>query len=137
MFEVNFWLSGHPPNAPEPPEAPAPLDPVTLVPNAPPRAAPFQAIPQNTRLQEAYSYLPATTGSGFAMASGPGVSSPRPLYKVRPEYTEAARAAHLEGTTFLSVVISSEGIVQDIKILRSLDRGLDKKAVEAGPQMAV
>lgn len=95
-----------------PPEPPAPPAPVSA-PAAPP-------APQGQQ-----------TESEVAYRAGDDVSMPIPTYKVEPEYTGEARAAHVEGTTFLSIVVSPDGTARDVTIVRSLDRGLDKKAVEA------
>jgi TonB family protein len=56
---------------------------------------------------------------------------PRVLYKSEPQYTEEARAAKVQGTTVLSVTITEQGRAEDIRVTRSLDPGLDQKAVEA------
>lgn len=44
--------------------------------------------------------------------------------------SEEARKAKISGTATLSVVISSDGIPRDIKVIRSLGYGLDEKAIE-------
>src|SRR6185312_15867862 len=41
---------------------------------------------------------------------GGGVSAPRVLYKVDPDYTEDARAQKLNGTVLLSVIIGADGM---------------------------
>jgi TonB family protein len=65
---------------------------------------------------------------------GGDVTQPRVLYRVDPVYTEEARSAKLAGTTILSVVIGTDGLAHDINIVKSLDTGLDRKAVEAVEQ---
>ena len=64
---------------------------------------------------------------------GDGVSMPRVLNKVNPEYTPEALRAKLEGTVLLQAVVRTHGIASDISVLRSLDRrfGLDQQAVAA------
>ena len=98
-----------------PPAPPAPPAPVSA-PDAPP--APLAPEASATDSQTAYRI-------------GDGVSMPLPTYRTEPEYTKEALAAHLEGTTFLSIVVSPEGTATDVRIVRSLDKGLDEKAVEA------
>jgi periplasmic protein TonB len=75
-------------------------------------------------------------GSGGGMGGGAyriggGVSPPRILSKVEPEYSEEARKAKFQGTVLLYVVVDEKGNPRDIKILRPLGLGLDQKAVEA------
>lgn len=62
---------------------------------------------------------------------GAGVSAPSVVYKEDPEYTEAARKGKIAGAVLLSVVVDSEGLARNIKIVRSLDAGLDQKAIES------
>ncbi len=59
---------------------------------------------------------------------------PSLVAKVEPGYTEEAKDAKIEGTCYLSVVISEEGIAEDIRVEESLDSGLDQKAIEAVEQ---
>jgi TonB family protein len=62
---------------------------------------------------------------------GGGVKAPRVLSRVDPEYSEEGRAAKINGTVLLQVVIGKDGIAHHINVLKGLDGGLDIKAVEA------
>jgi protein TonB len=62
---------------------------------------------------------------------GGDVSAPRVLSKVDPEYSEEARAAKLDGSVLLDVVIGTDGLAHDINVLNGIGAGLDQKAVEA------
>jgi TonB family protein len=64
---------------------------------------------------------------------GNGVRLPSVTREVRPNYTEEAKQAHLEGTVLLDCVVASNGIPRDIIVSRSLDAvlGLDQAAIEA------
>jgi TonB family protein len=74
-------------------------------------------------------------GRGQVYKIGGDVKSPRLLYKVEPEYSESARAAKLQGTVVLNLVVSEEGRAEDIVVQTSLEEGgLDQKAVEAVQQ---
>jgi TonB family protein len=70
-------------------------------------------------------------GSGQASRVGGGVSAPRVLSKVDPEYTTEAHDAKLSGTVLLSVVVGTDGTAHDINVVKPLGMGLDEKAVEA------
>ncbi len=63
-----------------------------------------------------------------------GVTPPRPLKRVDPQYDESARAERIEGTVKLKVVISREGIPVRFEVLESLDPRLDPKAIAAARQ---
>jgi len=60
-----------------------------------------------------------------------GLTAPRVLDKVEPQYTQEARDAHIEGTTTLGVEIDTDGSAQNIEVVQSLDAGLDHNAVVA------
>ena len=61
---------------------------------------------------------------------GNGVSAPALIRKQDPEYTPRARAAQIEGTVLLEVVILPDGTPDNMKILHSVDPDLDAKAIE-------
>ena len=58
---------------------------------------------------------------------------PVPIREVRPEYTEAAKAAGIRGVVWLEAVVEADGDVTNITIARSLDAtyGLDEEAIRA------
>jgi len=49
----------------------------------------------------------------------------------RPTYTDAARAAGIEGRVRVEVHIGSNGEVEDVRVIASLDPGLDEAAIAA------
>ena len=67
---------------------------------------------------------------------GNGVTLPTVVREVRPDYTEAAMAEHLEGKVVLGVVVRADGKVGDVTVDESLDKvyGLDDQAVKAATQ---
>ena len=72
------------------------------------------------------------SGSGGGVYKiGGGVSQPRLVSKVEPEYSEEARKAKWQGTVVLSLVVDDKGQPQQIKVAKSLGLGLDQKAIEA------
>ncbi len=71
---------------------------------------------------------------GGVFRIGGGVSQPRLLQKVEPEYSEEARKAKYQGTVMLAVEVWEDGLAHNIRILRSLGLGLDEKAIEAVKQ---
>lgn len=72
----------------------------------------------------------AGTGGGVYRIGG-GVSSPVPIYKPEPEYSEEARKAKFQGAVLLSIVILPDGTTTNIRVIRPLGLGLDEKAIEA------
>lgn len=65
---------------------------------------------------------------------GNGVKAPRVLTKVEPKYTKEAQDKKMEGTVVLTVVIDTNGVPKDIRVIKGLGDGLDEKAVEAVEQ---
>jgi TonB family protein len=59
------------------------------------------------------------------------MKQPTVIYKEDPEYTEEAQAARIEGAVKLQVEITTEGIAQNIRVVTSLNPGLDAKAIAA------
>jgi len=72
----------------------------------------------------------AGTGGGVYRIGG-GVSSPVPIFKPEPEYSEEARKAKFQGSVLLAIVILADGSTSNIRVIRPLGLGLDEKAIEA------
>lgn len=53
------------------------------------------------------------------------------LSNPKADYTEAARAAHVEGTVSLQVIVGADGAMQSAKIIKSLHPDVDRKAIES------
>lgn len=75
-------------------------------------------------------------GSGGGVGGGPyrggsGISPPRLLREIRPDYTEEARQRGVEGEVQLEVVVRTDGTVGDVRVTRRLGFGLDQQAVAA------
>lgn len=68
---------------------------------------------------------------GGVFRIGGGVTQPRLLLKVEPEYSEEARKAKYQGTVLLAVEVWEDGLAHNIRVVRTLGLGLDEKAVEA------
>jgi protein TonB len=67
---------------------------------------------------------------------GNGVTFPKLVKQVQPKYTEGARNARIQGAVELKAVVTSNGTVGDVTVLKSLDQqhGLDDEAVKAAKQ---
>ena len=87
------------------------------------------------------------TGSGLGPGSGGGtgggvyrpgngVTVPRVVREVRPNYTSDAMRAKVQGVVVLECVVRPDGSVTDIQVIRSLDPtfGLDQEAIKAAKQ---
>jgi TonB family protein len=72
--------------------------------------------------------------SSGAYHVGGGVTAPKVLHKLEPEYDEMARAAKYQGTVLLYVEIGPDGRAHNARVVRSLGMGLDEKAIDAVQQ---
>jgi TonB family protein len=84
----------------------------------------------------------AGRGSGFGDGAGGGtgggiyrpggaVTAPRLIDQVTPRYTPEALARSIQGTVLLEAVVTPHGTAAQIRVVRSLDPGLDIEAVAA------
>ena len=70
------------------------------------------------------------TGGGVYRPGG-AVSAPRLLSQVKPTYTAEALNARVQGAVWLEAVVTPEGRTTDIRVVRSLNPGLDAEAIAA------
>ena len=77
--------------------------------------------------------LPQTRPEVLSVAQAKimGVTLPACAYCPAPEYTSRARRAKIQGTVGMEAVVTVDGRAQRISVIKGLDTGLDKKAVEA------
>lgn len=57
-------------------------------------------------------------------------TSPSVIHSIEPEYTKEALDAKLQGDVILSLLVGSDGIPSDIKVVRGLGKGLNEKAID-------
>ena len=62
---------------------------------------------------------------------GPGVTAPKVLYKIDPEYSQEARRANVQGTVVFQIVVDQRGRPANISLLSPLGFGLDERAQAA------
>jgi protein TonB len=70
------------------------------------------------------------TGGGVYRAGG-AVTEPRLLAQVKPRYTSDALVRKIQGSVWLDLVVTREGRIEQVRVTRSLDAGLDAEAVTA------
>jgi len=112
------------PAVPMPPAPPAAARPA-LRPTAPEAEAP--AAPPAAPIAEAEKAGPADN----PVKMGPGIVGPKVLSKVDPDYTDDAKAAKINGSVLLGLVVGTDGMAHDINVVSGIDAGLDQNAVAA------
>ena len=80
-------------------------------------------------------------GPGDGVGDGPygvgnGVTGPDLLHRTPPQYSAEAMRAKLQGVAVLSGVVGVDGLLHDIRVVRSLDAafGLDQEAIRCVKQ---
>ena len=87
--------------------------------------------PSATPPQSKVSPRPNPDASGIYHL-GDGVTAPKLIYSVAPEFSEKARKRKLAGATTLSFIVETDGHVRDIRVTKSCaDAFSDKKDREA------
>jgi periplasmic protein TonB len=77
------------------------------------------------------------TGGGYgggAYRMGSGITSPVPVKRVQPAFTDDALARKIQGDVTVEIVILKDGTVRPIRVVRGISADLDEKALEAASQ---
>jgi TonB family protein len=69
-------------------------------------------------------------GGGVYQIGG-GVSEPKVIYSVDPEFSDEARRAKYQGVVLIALIVDKDGNPQSVHVARALGMGLDEKAMEA------
>ena len=145
---------------PAPPAPPPPARPRTAAaalpqqdPNAAPREAPSQVLPEDglerstppAEVLPDKGIVPGVIEGGVGLTPAVADTPPPPVAPVRPggkirepqrvvnvapNYPDVARIAHVEGIVILEAVIGPDGVVRDVRVLRSKPL-LDEAAMAA------
>jgi TonB family protein len=62
---------------------------------------------------------------------GDGTQTPEVVHEQKPQYTAEAMRARVEGLVEVEAIVLTDGSVGDVRIIRSLNAGLDRNAVLA------
>jgi len=76
---------------------------------------------------------PGTGGGtgGGPFKPGSGIEPPTLQREVRPIYTDEARRLSIEGDVVLEIVVTRDGRVGNVRVIRTLGAGLEQRAIEA------
>lgn len=62
---------------------------------------------------------------------GGSVSAPQMVHLVPPEYSEQARTEKFVGQVVVGLIVDTDGLPQNVHVVRGVGHGLDEKALEA------
>ncbi len=73
---------------------------------------------------------------GGAYRPGSGITVPKVIREVKPQYTADAMRAKVQGVAWIECVVMADGTVGDVRVIKSLDPvfGLDQEAAKAARQ---
>jgi TonB family protein len=74
---------------------------------------------------------PSYTDGPHVYRVGGNIKAPIPLNSVEARYTTAARKARIEGVCLVSFIVDANGTPLNLKVIKSLDPGLDQNALNA------
>ena len=116
---------------PAPPSAPSSTDPFWVVVLLDGTVVESQTVDVRQPARNSSASLPQGDATVFNAGPGTGVIVPRLISRPAPHYTSEAMRARVQGTVSLSCVVNTEGMCEDIRVIRSLDtvHGLDAEAV--------
>jgi len=64
----------------------------------------------------------------------PGITPPRVTHQVSPDPDAGQRGFRMSGIVLIGLVVSSQGLPREVHVVRSLDKDLDRNAIEAVQQ---
>ncbi len=102
----------------------APDDPDLTLPEKSSPGEPTAGYPAATDLAE------RSTAEAAVYVPGKHVTSPVPIYKPDPSYSERARYAKYSAIVVLWIVVDPHGVVTDIRVLQPAGLGLDEIAIK-------
>jgi bla regulator protein blaR1 len=89
-----------------------------------------EPVEVETEIDVVFSLVPCPNSDDVCVEAKDDRTPPRPEFMPEPPYTAGARAARVQGSVRLSIMIESDGSVDDVHLLKGLNKGLDENAVE-------
>ena len=74
------------------------------------------------------------TGPAPVYELGTDVSRPKLVHSVEPSFSTKPNEAFVEGTVTLSIVVDAHGLPTDLQVLKGLNAGQDRSAIDAVKQ---
>jgi len=71
-----------------------------------------------------------SNSSTLASLKDADVFPPRPIHTRNPKYPAESRRAGIQGTSWLSLIVGTDGVPRDVKVVRRLDETLDEISLE-------
>ncbi len=62
---------------------------------------------------------------------GAGITPPAVIHQVPPNSSPGSRGIKIEGVVAIELVVSSQGLPKNLRVVRSLDKDVDRSALDA------
>jgi protein TonB len=56
---------------------------------------------------------------------------PKPVYMPNPEYSDKGRKKKINGAVAVTMIVTADGTVRDVKVSKGLEESLDRQAIAA------
>lgn len=74
---------------------------------------------------------PSRIGDNKVYNASKSIVNPVITYKQKPKYTTEAQRDKIQGSVILSAILSKDGTISELKVVRGLGYGLDEEAIKA------
>jgi TonB family protein len=97
-------------------------------------APPIQTLKQGTQSASEAIFTGITSFGNLSIGLfrvGGGISAPVPILSPEAQFSEEARRRKISGICLVTLIVDSQGMPQNVRVIRKLDPSLDEKAVVA------
>lgn len=99
-----------------------------------PRVTVESPRPAETPLPQSDEALTTTDGPVYRASPGSGIVGPKVVYQIEPEFSDEARKAKRQGNVTIRLVVGTDGLPRDLRLVCGAEAGLSEKALDSVKQ---